>query len=263
MLWNQFHNQPPNARSPAATAGVAYMVDIKVDEGDACNYQWPIAFGAAKLIFADPNQVLGINSYSWFNDDPNRFANFTQTWIKHNVAYLSPEHGIFIVMCHPKFTYLYQQALGKYLLFVDEIIWTFEFGTYRKSGWVPAHLKFLIYAREPKPELNWQKICIESQRIRVGDTRANPVGRVPGTVWHFPRLTGNAGERISTSIAQLPREIPERFLLAYTKPNDMVLDPFTGTGTVPWTCKKLKINCCAIDVEEPAVRIARLRCSLM
>jgi DNA modification methylase len=46
---------------------------------------------------------------------------------------------------------------------------------------------------------------------------------------------------------------------ASTRPGDLVLDPFVGSGTTAAVCKKLGRRCLGIDIDEGYVEIARDR----
>lgn len=52
-------------------------------------------------------------------------------------------------------------------------------------------------------------------------------------------------------------------LSKFTKPDDLVLDPFCGGGTIPAMCKALGRNCIAYDVSHDAVSNARERVATM
>lgn len=55
-----------------------------------------------------------------------------------------------------------------------------------------------------------------------------------GSVWHFP--PGGAGD---PHLAPFPDELARRCILPTTLPGDVVLDPFSGSGTVPRVAHQL------------------------
>ena len=71
-----------------------------------------------------------------------------------------------------------------------------------------------------------------------GDKRARGP-RVPDDVWEFPRLVGNAGERIAGHPCQLPETLLERVIRCSSRPNDVILDPTAGTGTTLRVAQRL------------------------
>jgi DNA modification methylase len=71
--------------------------------------------------------------------------------------------------------------------------------------------------------------------------------RVPGNVWGIPsdgeywgRVQGNSKERRQGHPNQLPEVYLERLIRAYTDENDIVVDPFVGSGTTPVVARALK-----------------------
>lgn len=60
---------------------------------------------------------------------------------------------------------------------------------------------------------------------------------------------------------QQDSEAPLQYIAAYTKPGDVVLDPFSGGGTTAWACKQLGRYFVAFDVDDAAVKISMERVS--
>lgn len=59
--------------------------------------------------------------------------------------------------------------------------------------------------------------------------------------------------------AMFPEELPYRCLKLFTYKNDIVLDPFMGTGTVGVVAKKLHRNFIGIELDEKYFKIAKER----
>jgi len=58
---------------------------------------------------------------------------------------------------------------------------------------------------------------------------------------------------------QQDSEAPLQYIAAYTKPGDIVLDPFVGGGTTPWACKQLGRYFVAFDVDDEAIKLSQER----
>lgn len=82
-------------------------------------------------------------------------------------------------------------------------------------------------------------------------TKFYPSGLVEtGSVWHFP--PGGNGD---PHLAPFPDELARRCILPSTLPGDTVLDPFSGSGTVPRVAEQLGrigIGCELYAREEPS-----------
>ena len=75
------------------------------------------------------------------------------------------------------------------------------------------------------------------------------------------RLKGTDGKKAHST--QKPEELLKRVILSSTKPGDIVLDPFFGTGTTGAVAKKLKRNFIGIEKETGYIDLARIRIDLI
>lgn len=88
-------------------------------------------------------------------------------------------------------------------------------------------------------------------------------GKQEKSVWQIPICQGNErikdenGEKLHTT--QKPEALLERVILASTKPGDVVLDPFFGTGTTGAVAKRLGRNYLGIEREEKYIKGAEER----
>jgi site-specific DNA-methyltransferase (adenine-specific) len=110
-----------------------------------------------------------------------------------------------------------------------------------------------------------EQIKVPSWRQLHGDKRAKPGGRVPGdviatecerdeapqpgTVFDFPRVTGNSKQRCSWHPTQLHEDLVERCIKSCTLEGDLVVDPFAGTGTTMRVCKRIQRGCLTMDID--------------
>lgn len=63
--------------------------------------------------------------------------------------------------------------------------------------------------------------------------RYNPKGKTPEAIWHFPIPTqGSWGEGYIRHFCPLPEELIARIIALSTEENDVVFDPFSGSGAV-------------------------------
>jgi len=83
------------------------------------------------------------------------------------------------------------------------------------------------------------------QKYAVADPRAekiNPKGRCLGNVIRIPAYRPPNVKEMGYHVAAYPEELAAFFIASYTNEGDVVLDPFTGSGTTLKTAKTLKRN---------------------
>ena len=103
------------------------------------------------------------------------------------------------------------------------------------------------YIREPDGLASWWVKWPE---------RYNPRGRVPSDVWEFPiPVQGSWANGVMEHACPLPPNLVERALLLSTDVEDVVCDPFAGTGTVLAEAERLGRR--AIGVEINAAYVQR------
>lgn len=154
---------------------------------------------------------------------------------------------------------------------VQEVVWFFRAGVSCRKRLSPRNEKLLWLVRDPNA------YTFDLDAIRLADTRypnqkkngklrCNPLGRNPSDVWEIPRVTGGFG-RSSTERtrhpAQMPLALAERIITACSKPGDLILDPFAGSGTTLVAAKKLGraavgIEQCASYIEVAEERLRQM-----
>src|SRR3546814_3167908 len=68
-----------------------------------------------------------------------------------------------------------------------------------------------------------------------GKLSGHPQGAWPSNVWNIPNIGHNHPERTGHP-AQFPLELARRAVQLYTNPGDLVIDPFSGSGTTHVAC---------------------------
>ena len=115
-------------------------------------------------------------------------------------------------------------------------------------------------------ELEHRRRCENVPSVNSGKfskTRFNQKGKNPGDVWgDIKQLTYKSHELISRAALntiQKPEKLIERLVKASSLPNDLVLDPFCGTGTCPVVCQRLGRNFIAIESDHDFIAAANTR----
>ena len=149
-------------------------------------------------------------------------------------GYTSERKKYIIPLDH--FTYHLFQKLGFRLK--DRIIWRYWGGMAFKSKFTNKHETILWWIKPCGGEVSKSKfdVFLVREATKFYDSRNNLFGRNPGNVWEVDRVAFGSNDQTS-HIAVFPEEISDRIVLTTTDEDDLVLDPFSGSGTL---CKVAK-----------------------
>lgn len=165
--------------------------------------------------------------------------------------------------------------------FRSEIIWTYRRWSNSKNGLLASHQNILYYSKTDKyvfnslftdysPSTNVDQILQQRARDEFGKSvyRRDDSGAVVsnggkrgvplGDVWDIPYLNPKAKERVGYP-TQKPILLVERIIQLSSNVNDIVLDPFCGSGTTLVASKLLDRQFIGIDVSSDACELARSR----
>jgi DNA modification methylase len=213
------------------------------------------------LIFADPPFNIGYD-YDIYDDrrDADAYLEWTRAWSREVTRVLAPS-GAFWLAIGDEFAaelkVLFHRELG--LSLRSWVIWYYTFGVHCTKKFARSHAHLFHFVKDPKRfTFNDAEIRVPSARQLVYfDTRANPKGRVPddtwilrpqdvpdgfapeSDTWYVPRVCGTFKERAGFHGCQMPEQLLGRIIRACSNPGDLVLDPFSGSGTTLAAAKKL------------------------
>jgi len=235
----------------------------ELHHGD-CRQILPTLAERPKFIFADPPFNIG-HDYDGFDDSKSEeeYDEFTQQWL-HAVEDQLADDGILAVNVPDDLVLpIIQHCRLQRTAWVN---WHFRFGQCGRSNWINSKVHCLIFAKNPK-SFTWNpdEVLVTSDRAskyndkRTADSQT-PGQRVPFDVWGIPsdgpfwgRVQGNNAERRQGHPNQLPEVYLERLIRAYTNPDDLVLDPFVGSGTTVVVAEALERRSVGIDVSRANV----------
>ncbi|WP_332379796.1 site-specific DNA-methyltransferase [Lactococcus lactis] len=147
---------------------------------------------------------------------------------------------------------------------IQELIWNYSAGVAAKKSLSPRNEKILWYVKnQNKYTFNLDDIRDPNVKYpnqkKNGKIRVNPLGKNPSDVWQIPKVTSgknrSAKERVPHP-AQTPIELFKRIILASSKKNDLVLDPFIGSGTTAVISKSLDRYCLGFELNKDYLDIA-------
>jgi len=144
--------------------------------------------------------------------------------------------------------------------FQNEIIWAYDYGARSKKRWSAKHDSILWYTRDPKRyTFNYDEIDRVPYMAPglVGEEKAAR-GKTPTDVWWHTIVPTKSAERTGYP-TQKPLGILTRIVKVHTRPGDLVLDFFAGSGTLGEAAARLGRDFILIDNNPDAAQIMAQR----
>ena len=241
----------------------------KIINGDSLEELKKIPRETFDLIFADPPYNLQLKSeltrpdrskVSAVNDKWDQFENFkkydefTYEWLNECKRILKKDGAIWVIGSYHNIFRVGTaiQNLGYWIL--NDVIWNKNnpMPNFRGTRFTNAH-ETLIWAsksEKSKYTFNYQSLKCLNDDLQM---RSN---------WNLPICSGSErlkknGKKIHST--QKPESLLHRILLATSNKNDLILDPFLGSGTSAAVAKKLGRNYFGIEKEKNYFKAAEQR----
>jgi site-specific DNA-methyltransferase (adenine-specific) len=164
--------------------------------------------------------------------------------------------------------------------FQSEIIWSYKRWSNSKKGLLNSHQNILFYSKtknfkfngiytEYSPTTNVDQILQERERDsdgksiyrkdRIGNAVLRNKNGVPlSDVWEIPLLNPKAKERYGYP-TQKPVMLLEQIIKISSDKNDVILDPFCGSGTTLVAAKMNNRKFIGIDISKDAICLSKRR----
>jgi modification methylase len=240
-------------------------------KGDCIAEMAKLPAASVDLIFADPPYNLQLeqklhrpdqSEVDAVTDDWDKFSSFaayddfTRAWLLAARRVLKPQGTLWVIGSYHNIfrvgTAL--QDLGFWIL--NDIVWrkTNPMPNFRGRRFTNAHETMIWASRDPEGKgytFNYDALKAANDELQMRSD------------WLFPICTGNerlkGGEGKKVHPTQKPEALLHRILLASSKPGDVILDPFFGTGTTGAVAKRLGRRFVGIEREEIYIKAAARR----
>ncbi len=143
--------------------------------------------------------------------------------------------------------------------FLNELVWAYDYGGRSRDRWPRKHDTILWYAKGD--DWVFERDAIDRVPYLapglVGPDKAAR-GKLPTDVWWMTIVPPGSAERTGYP-TQKPVRLLERIVAASSRPGDLVLDPYAGSGTTGVAASRLGRRWLLVDRNPVAVEIARAR----
>lgn len=232
------------------------MSEVRLVKGDCIQLMQCMKEGSVNLIFADPPYNLsGKNNLTVKNgkvavcdkgdwDVIEDIHAFNENWIKECVRVLRDDGTLWIsgtLHNHPSIGVILKK-LGLWI--INDIIW-FK----RNAPPLLSQNRFV-----PSTELIW--VASKSKKYYFDYFLAKKInnGKQMRNLWEI-----NAERHLTVHPTEKPETLLERIISIGTKKNDVVLDPFVGSGTTGIVSKRLERHFVGFEINPDYYQIAKNR----
>ena len=241
-----------------------------IHAGDCIEVMRSLPAGSVDLIFADPPYNLQLRGdlhrpdnsrVDAVDDEWDRFASFaaydefSRNWLAAARRLLKPDGAIWVIGSYHNIFRLGTaiQDAGYWIL--NDVVWrkTNPMPNFRGKRLTNAHETMIWAAKSDRSKYTFNYEAMKALNDGV-QMRSD---------WVIPLCTG--GERLKNEEGekahptQKPEALLHRVLVASTRQNDVVLDPFFGTGTTGAVAKRLGRRWIGIEREAAYRRVAEKR----
>ncbi len=243
----------------------------RIYNGDCIDILKKLPEKSAKLIFADPPYNLQLKQDLYrpnqtkvdgVNDNWDKFLSntdydkFTYNWLSGCRHVMSDDATIWVIGSYHNIFRVGKIMMDLGFWILNDVQWykTNPMPNFRGVRFTNA-TETLIWAKKSE---NQKKYTFNHQVMKQLNG-----GKQMTSVWQIPLCTGN--ERIKNSqgkkahSTQKPEELLKRVILSSSSEGDLVLDPFSGTGTTCAVAKKLNRKSIGIEKETAYIEISKER----
>jgi len=222
---------------------------------DACIADPPYNLSRRKgLAWAFSSHVTVEERWDRFSNDD--YFEFTRRWLEQACRVVRPNgnllvfgsfHNIYLI------GFVLEHVLGRRIM--QQVTWFKPNAQPNITGrLLTESTEYVIWACNNPPQLaaKWTFDYAESKRINAGKQLRN--------LWSFP-CTPRSERKWGAHPTQKPLELIEQIVRLWTKPGDLILDCFLGTGTTAAAAQDLDRRWVGIERDSAYIAIAKKRVS--
>ena len=241
----------------------------QIIQGDCLRTLRGIPDNSVDVTFADPPFNLK-KKYNSTKDslDLQDYLDWCELWINEMVRVTKPTGSIFLHNI-PKWLTHYTTILNKTAHFRHWISWDAPTSPMGKSL-QPSHYGILFYTKEAKQN-KFYEIRYPHKRCRKCEYLLKDYGGKKGKLHPFGPLLSDVWTDIhrvkhnkyrDDHPCQLPIHLLERIILMSSDEGDIILDPFSGTGTTALAAKRLGRNYIGLELDAEYVHISESKLTM-
>ncbi len=254
--------------------GLGKIID-KTICGDAIKILEYLPAGFVDLAFVDPPYNLSkqFHSVSFKAMELDKYAEWLESWLDKLIRILKPTASIYI--CGDwRSSGAILDAAGKYFKIRNRITWEREKGRGAKSNWKNCAEDIWFCTVSDDYVFNLNDVKIKRQVIApYKDNNKKPKDWIdckegqfrithPSNLWTDITIPFWSMPENTDHPTQKPEKLLAKIILAGSNKNDIIFDPFLGSGTTSVVARKLSRRFVGIEIDEYYCCLAEKRLEL-
>lgn len=245
--------------------------------GDSLTWLMTLADETADLVFADPPYNLKKATWDTFASQDD-YIDWSLQWIQQAARILKPSGSLYIMGFSEILADLKRPSL-QYFQACRWLVWHYKNKANLGNDWGRSHESILVLRKSVSAKINLDSVRIpygnhtvkypvhpQATTSQYGKGKAHdrwtphPLGAKPKDVIEIPTTCNGMAEKTSHP-TQKPEELMRKLLFAASDRGDLVVDPFSGSGTTLVVAEQSGRHWlgCDINPEYNAWAIARLQ----
>ena len=230
----------------------------KLYQGDSIDWLKSLESESVDLIFADP--PYNIKKADWDNfENQEQYIEWSLQWIREAARILKTTGSLYVCGFSEILADLKHPA-SRYFKGCRWLIWHYKNKANLGGDWGRSHESIIHFRKSDSTKINIDDVRIpygahtlkypshpQAATSAYGKGAAkkrdnwipNPKGAKPKDVIEIPTTCNGMGET-TPHPTQKPEELIRKFILASSNEGDLVIDPFSGSGTTVVVAEQLK-----------------------
>jgi site-specific DNA-methyltransferase (adenine-specific) len=197
-----------------------------------------------------------------YSDTFDDFLGFLEPRIREAHRVLAPDGSLYFHIDYREVHYckvMLDVIFGRES-FLNEIIWAYDYGGRPRRKWPAKHDNILLYVKNPENYTFDTEAVDRIPYMAPGLVTAEKAarGKLPTDTWWHTIVPTKSAEKTGYP-TQKPIGILRRIVAASSRPGDLVLDFFAGSGTTGAACLELGRRFILVDENPEAIRVMQRR----
>lgn len=210
-----------------------------------------IDFKASKANY-NRTEALVLEGYQ--DIKPEDYEDFTYDWMAQAYKVLKPTGTMFVISGYNHLQTIREALKAQGFHLLNEIIWKYQFGVRTKRKFVTSHYNISLVCKH-KSKYKFYPNAIFKDHEKTDNGRSKRYADMED-VWIIDREYWTGEEKTPT---KLPLKLVAKMLAYSTKSNNIVLDPFMGSGQVAVAAKLMGRRYIGYEIVKKYCEFARKR----